>query len=190
MAAKPWREALAASSQALTLRPGVACQARDTGGGQWTRLDLNSDALLEEEGAAPDMQFEELLQGAGPPTVASRRLAEHDASHAARPRTSSRTDYMERVRACRCTFAACVPAARQQAFGGAARRVAKRLLCLSVYPLPAHFFGCLMGSPIISQSTKSKVPRDSDPAALSVQRQKHGVPLLIYNARSLGCLRY
>lgn len=29
----------------------------------------------------PDMQFEELPEGAGPPTVASRRLAAHDASH-------------------------------------------------------------------------------------------------------------
>lgn len=57
-------------------------QAKDTAGGQWTRLDLNPDALLEEEGAVPDMHFDELLEGAGPLTVASKRVAEQDASHA------------------------------------------------------------------------------------------------------------
>ena len=60
-------------------------QAKDTADGQWTRLDLNTDALLDEEGAAPDMRFEELPEGAGPPSVASTRVAEHDASHAVSP---------------------------------------------------------------------------------------------------------
>ena len=53
-------------------------QATDTASGQWTRLDLNPDALLEEEGAAPDMQFEELKDA---PQAVSRQAAKHDASH-------------------------------------------------------------------------------------------------------------
>ena len=56
-------------------------QATDTAGGQWTRLDLNSNALLEEEGAAPDMRFEELREG---PLPVSRLSARHDASHEVR----------------------------------------------------------------------------------------------------------
>ena len=66
----------------ISLAP-LGIQATDTGGGQWTRLDLNSDALLEEEGAAPDMRFEELREG---PLPVSRLAARHDASHEVRHR--------------------------------------------------------------------------------------------------------
>lgn len=71
----------------MTVINHMCVQARDTGGGQWTRGDLNPDALLDEEGAVPDMRFEELPEGqglghsAGRRTVAGMRQAEQDASH-------------------------------------------------------------------------------------------------------------
>ena len=53
-------------------------QATDTASGQWTRLDLNPNALLEEEGAAPAMRFEELKDA---PQAVNGQAAKHDASH-------------------------------------------------------------------------------------------------------------